>query len=315
MNVDLNDVVVLVRVVETGSFSAAARRLGVPKSTVSRRISRLEKELGVRLLQRTTRKLNLTDAGKLYYQRCSKVLTDLDEVQRTIGNMQSEPRGTLRLSAPNDMAQPFVAGLIADYCARYPDVRVVVEISTRFVDLVAEGFDLALRAGSLQDSSLVARRLSKFQARLYASPEYLARAGVPQSPEALRKHRCLLLGAERNAAVWQLSGPDGVSRVEVVGAVTSNDVLLLRGAAVAGMGIVNLPILTCADEEQSGRLVRVLPEYGGTESGLYAVYPTGQQLSPKVRRFIELAVEHAARGLSSDTAEASKATRAPRRRP
>jgi DNA-binding transcriptional LysR family regulator len=291
MAVDLNDVIYLARVVETGSFSAAARRLGVPKSTVSRRIARLEKDLGVRLVQRTTRKLGLTDAGELYYEHCSRALAQLEEGHRTLSRMQQAPSGTLRLSAPPDLAQPLVGQLIAEFGDRFPDVRVIAEMTTRVVDLVAEGFDLAIRAGTLLDSSLVARRLATFGIRLWASPGYLAKAGTPKEPADLRGHRCLLLGSERTRANWSLEGPLGIVSVDVDGQLVSNDVTLLRRAAVAGRGIARLPTLTCFEEERAKRLVRVLPDYQLGESGVYAVFPSGAYLSPKVRSFVELAVE------------------------
>jgi DNA-binding transcriptional LysR family regulator len=291
MAIDLNDVVYLARVVETGSFSAAARRLAVPKSTVSRRIARLEKDLGVRLLQRTTRKLGLTDAGELYYQYCSRALSQLDEGQRLLSHMQQAPSGTLRLTAPPDLAQPLVGQLVAEFGRRFPEVHVVAEMTTRVVDLVAEGFDLAIRAGTLSDSSLVARRLATFGIYLWASPEYLANARPLKQPSDLRRHRCLLLGSERTRATWTLQGPSGIVAVDVEGELASNDVTLLRRAAVAGRGVARLPTITCFEEEGARRLVRVLPEFQCGEAGVYAVFPSGAHLSPKVRAFVELAVE------------------------
>lgn len=294
MTSDLNDVIVLVRVVETGSFSGAARRLGVPKSTVSRRIARLERDLGARLLQRTTRRLSLTDAGQIYYRHCSRVLAELDEAHRTVSGMQQQPSGVLRLTAPHDLAA-IVSTLIADFSERYPEVRVVTEMTTRVIDLVAEGFDLALRAGQLHDSSLIARRLASFDVVLYASPQYLERCGMPELPRHLANHRCLTLGSQRTSESWQLTGPDGAETVEVQAFLASNDVTLLCNAAAAGMGIANLPTLTCREDEKAGRLVRVLPTYRGGETGLYAVFPTGEHLAPKVRRFVELAAVHMSR--------------------
>lgn len=291
MNTDLNDIIVLVRVVETGSFSAAARKLGAPKSTVSRRIARLERALGARLLQRTTRKLGLTDAGEIYYQHCVRALAELDGAQRTVSGMQQEPTGTLRLTAPPDFSQPIVGELVSAYGEKYPDVRVVAETTTRMVDLVVEGFDLALRAGTLQDSSLVARRLATFGVYLYASPAYLERFGTPLRPEELRGHRALLLGSDKTHALWTLRNADEEVSVDMEGHVASNDVTLLRTAACGGRGIARLATLTCFQEERAGRLVRVLPDYLAGETGVYAVFPSGEQLAPKVRAFVELAVE------------------------
>jgi DNA-binding transcriptional LysR family regulator len=286
---DLNDVVCLAEVVATGSFSAAARRLAVPKSTVSRRIARLEKDLGVRLLQRTTRKLGLTDAGEVYYHHCSRALSLLDEGQRSVVGMQQAPSGTLRLTAPPDLAQPLVGEIIAEFGEQHPDVHVVAEMTTRMVDLVSEGFDLAIRAGTLADSSLVARRLALFGIQLWASPDYLARFGTPTTPHELRGHRCLLLGTERPRASWTLEGAEGIVTVDVDGQLASNDVMLLRRAAVSARGIARLPTITCFEAEREGRLVRVLPDYSCGESGVYAVFPSGTHLSAKVRAFVEVA--------------------------
>lgn len=286
---DLNDVACLAEVVATGSFSAAARRLAVPKSTVSRRIARLERDLGVRLLQRTTRKLGLTDAGEAYYQSCSRALALLEEGRRSVTGMQREPSGTLRLTAPPDLAQPLVGEVIAEFGERHPEVHVVAEMTTRMVDLVSEGFDLAIRAGTLADSSLVARRLAVFGIHLWASPAYLERSGAPAEPRDLRSHRCLLLGTERPRAAWSLEGTDGIVTIDVEGQLASNDVTLLRQAAVNGRGIARLPTITCFEEERKGRLVRVLPDYSSGESGVFAVFPSGTHLSPKVRAFVEVA--------------------------
>lgn len=286
---DLNDVACLAEVVATGSFSAAARRLAVPKSTVSRRIARLEKDLGVRLLQRTTRKLGLTDAGEIYYQHCSRALTLLDEGQRSVTGMQQAPSGTLRVSAPPDLAQPLLGEIIAEFGELHPDVHVVAEMTTRMVDLVTEGFDLAIRAGTLADSSLVARRLASFGVHLWASPSYLERHGTPRSPRELRGHRCLLLGTERPRASWSFESDEGILTIDVEGQLASNDVTLLRRAAVSGRGIARLPTITCFEEERQGRLVRLLDAFASGEAGVYAVFPSGTHLSPKVRAFVEVA--------------------------
>ncbi len=288
MNLDLNDVLVFARVVEAGGFSAAAKRLGLPKSTVSRRVARLEKDLGARLLQRTTRKLSLTDAGSVYYGHCNRVLNELDAAQRTVSNLQDSPRGVLRVTAPNDVGFVFLGDLVAEYQAKYPEVQVVAELSTRHVDLVAEGFDVALRGGNLRDSSLVARKLNRSRSRLFASSKYLKRYGTPKKPEDLAEHRCLLVGHNVLNSTWSLRGPKGDVQVDVSGSISSNDYGFLKRAALAGSGIANLPRTVCPAKES---LQRVLPEFSGAETGLYAVYPTAHQLSPKVRSFIDMAAK------------------------
>ena len=287
MSPNLNDVLVFSRVVEAGGFTAAAARLGLPKSTVSRRVMRLERALGARLLQRTTRKLRLTDAGAIYYGHCNRVLSELEAAERCINKLEESPRGVLRVTAPGDVG-PFLAELVVTYQARYPEVVVVAELSTRQVDLVAEGFDVALRGGHLRDSSLMARRLASARSRLWASPGYLQKCGEPTTPQQLQDHGCLLFGVNIPQATWRLTGPSGDVQVDVSGPLSSNDLGFLRDAAVAGAGIANLPGLS---GKPPTPLVRVLPDYEGSASGLYAVYPSSQLLSPKVRCFIDLAAE------------------------
>jgi DNA-binding transcriptional LysR family regulator len=293
-DMDLNDVRVLVSVVDSGSFSEAARRLDLPKSSVSRRVARLERALGARLLQRTTRHLHLTDAGQLYYRHCVRVLHELDQAASTINELQGAPRGTLRLSAPNDL-DGIVSSLVYKYQALYPDVRVLLDLTTRYVDVVSEGFDLVLRAGVLSDSSLVARRLMRFTFQLFASETYVQRKGMPTTPDELRNHDCLCVGTLRAGATWELHGPGRVERVDVTGPIASNDLSFLRQAVVDGRGIGRLPV-RLGDRLDIGRpgLVRILPDYRGTESGLYAVYPSAERLAPKIRRFVELAVRWSA---------------------
>lgn len=286
---DLENVRVFVRVVETGSFTAAAKALGLPKSSVSRRVGTLEETLGARLLNRTTRKLSMTDAGALYFARASRALGDLDEAAAAVDELQREPRGLLRITLPPDLTGYFT-DLIAQFMAHHPDVQVAALATGRRVDLVGEGFDLALRAGVLADSSMVARKLLDSRLALYASTKYLRAHGMPSSIEALADHNCLLFGIERMTDTWILDGPGGSVQVEVKGDFACSDFGMLRQACERHMGIARIPFASVAQEQESG-LTRLFPDYSSGAGGVFAVYPTTRHLSPKVRAFIDFARE------------------------
>lgn len=279
MHVD--QAVVFVQVVESGSFTAAAARLDMPKSTVSRRVSQLEERLGVRLLQRTTRKLRLTHEGEAYYRRAAQALATLGDAEQAVLQSLDTPRGTLRVSAPVDLSRP-VGVLVARFCQAYPEVHVSMDFSQRKVDLVGEGFDVALRGGTLADSSLIARLLAPSMFGLYASRDYLDAHGTPACLAELSSHRCLLFGHSHHD-VWHLDGPRGPEEVAVQGPVAGNDFIFLWSLARAGAGIAWLP-LARSDE---GPLVRVLPDYRQERGGLYAVYPSTENLVPRVRVFVD----------------------------
>src|SRR3954468_1318017 len=220
---DLNHVAVFARVVELQSFTAAAKQLGLPKSSVSRTLSRLEDELGVRLLQRTTRKLHLTEAGQAYYERARVALTGLEEAASAATNLSAEPRGTVRLSAPADVGILNLGELVARFVRKYPLVHVEISFSSRFVDLVAEGFDLALRAGKMADSSLVARKIGSDALGIYASANYLRRRGRPKTLADLADHDCVLFHGTNGKSEWHLTGPQGEERVTVRGPLNTDE--------------------------------------------------------------------------------------------
>ena len=287
---DLAEITVFVQVVQAGSFTEAARRLGLPKSTVSRRVSRLEDTLGVRLLQRTTRTLRLTDAGSAFFDRVSRAIADIDEAAHAVTQAQEAPQGELRLTAPVDFGIAYLAEIIREFTELYPEVRVDIELTGRTVDLVAEGFDLALRAGTLQDSSLVASKVGQVENGLYASPDYVERRGKPKKPSDLSEHACILFRARDGARRWQLRGPKGTTEVAVRGPVTSNDFTFLRSSALAGTGIALLPTFICAPDLRAGNLVRLLPSYCSAGGALYVVYPSSRNLSAKVQTFRDFLV-------------------------
>lgn len=285
---DLNETLAFVAVVRARSFTAAGARLGVPKSTLSRQVSRLEERLGARLLQRTTRKLSLTEMGEAYFQRCARAIEDIEEAERVAHDVAGEPRGTLKVSVPFDFARDFLAAWMPELRARYPELELVFVMTQARVDLVAEGIDVALRGGALPDAGFVARRLAKSELGLYASAAYLKRRGVPRTLEELKGHDCILFGL---ASGMRLEGPDGPVELKARAWLTANEFGFLREQVRAGLGIGLLVSPLIGDERQLEGLTRVLPDYGVSEGGLYAVYPSRHHLSPKVRVFVDFLVE------------------------
>jgi DNA-binding transcriptional LysR family regulator len=279
---DLNRVSVFVRVVDSGSFTAAAAALGLPKSSVSRSVARLEQELGVRLLQRTTRTLHLTDAGHAYYDRVSRALGGLEEAQAAVSDMQATPRGLVRVTAPIDLGVSMISGLVARFVRQHPEIHVELVLTGRFLNLVDEGIDLAVRAGKLDDSSLVARKVGTLEARLLASPAYLKRRGAPRTVADLARQDCVLFRGRRGEASWELAGPKGIERVDVSGTVSADDLAFVRQLLLAGVGIGLVPWTTCAEDIDRGRLVRVLPEYASPGGPLHIVYPSTRYVPQRV---------------------------------
>ena len=284
--VDLNEVVIFTRVVEAESFTVAARRLEMPKSTVSRKVSQLEDRLGVRLLHRTTRSLRLTDVGAAYYERCARIVAQLEEADFAATEAQASPRGTLRVTAPVEFT--FLGELVAELLHIHVDLRIEVVLTGRRVDLVEEGFDLAIRAGRLVDSTLIARKLGSVQPQVLAAPAYLAGHARPLEPDDLRtNHECILFGEAQRGGMWQLG-----HEVQVKGRLVTNAIGLAREAAVAGLGLALLPDFLCRAQLADGRLEAVLDDHLSPRMHVYALYPTSRHLSPKVRTFLDFAVEH-----------------------
>lgn len=288
---DLQDVTAFLAVVDTGSFTAAARRLGLAKSNVSRRLARLEQRLGARLLERTTRRQRLTEVGETYHAHVTGAMRQLEEAARSVSEIQGEPRGRLRITAPADWNET-MGRLVAEFSAQYPHIQVEVDLTQRRVDLVAEGFDLALRAGRLEDSSLIARSVGEGAAHLYASPAYLERRGPPRSLEALAEHAFVLFRGRQGEARLELDGPDGTHEsVTVSGVISALDFGFVRHALLHGAGIGLLPDSLGAAELEAGRLRLVLPQYCLGRSPFHVVYPSAQFLSPKVRVFVDFCAQ------------------------
>jgi len=290
---DLDELSTFLTVAAAGSLSEAARRLGLPKSTVSRRLSRTEEKLGVQLIHRTTRRFSLTEDGIAYRERISQAFATLDEANAALREQQETPRGHLRITAPVDLALAELGPLVAEFTARYPQTTVEMVLTERVLDLIGEGIDLAVRAAPiLPDSTLVARRIGVVESHLAASPSYLDAHGRPRFVDDLRHHRFVLRSAFQGAATLALEGPDGDERVEVIAAVSASDFSFVHRATCAGGGIGVLPSFLAAPEIEAGRLERVLPDYRLGLGNLFVVHPGGRLLPAKVRAFREFLIAH-----------------------
>lgn len=288
---DLQDVTAFLAVVDTGSFTAAAQRLGLAKSNVSRRVARLEQQLGARLLERTTRRQRLTEVGETYHAHVSRAVEQLAEASRSVSEIQGEPRGRLRITAPADWNET-MGRLVAEFSARFPHIQLEVDLTQRRVDLVAEGFDLAIRAGRLEDSSLIARTVGEGATHLYASPAYLERRGEPRSVTELAEHAFVLFRGRHGEARLELDGPQGKrDQVTVSGVISALDFGFVRHALLHGAGIGLLPDSLGASELEAGRLRLVLPSHCLGRSPFHVVYPSARFLSPKVRVFVDFCAE------------------------
>lgn len=285
--IDLNEMTLFVKVVESGTFTGAARALGLPKSTVSRKVAALEERLGVRLLQRTTRKVTLTELGAAYFERAARVVQEADEAERAVSLSQATPRGRLRISAPVEGAE-WIGAAVTDYLLLHPEVEVELDLTHRYVNLVEEGYDLALRGGALPDSTLIARRLGVSRMVVCAAPSYLAEHGEPATPQALKEHACLLHGAREPL---HFSGPKGIATLNLHPRFSANNLNVLRDAALAGLGVTVLPNGFCEREIADGRLVELLRDWSLPEGGFHAVYPSPRHLTPKVRTFLDFLAE------------------------
>lgn len=289
MHHDLNDLYYYVQTVTYGGFAQAGRALGIPKSKLSRRVSMLEERLGVRLIQRSTRSFAVTELGELYYSRCKAMLTEADAAQSVIESHQAEPCGIVRVSCPIDLLHAHIGVILVDFAARNPRVRVQLTGINRAVDVVAEGIDLALRVRRLplDDSDLAMRVLGYATQYLLASPELLELNGVPHSPSDLSSLPSLGYGPPMEAHAWTLLGDNGRSVQQHSPRFVTTDMLTLRQAAVAGIGVVQLPAMLVRQELDDGRLVRLLPAWSSPKEIIHAVFPSRRGLSSSVRVLIE----------------------------
>lgn len=285
------DLLVFHAVVKHASYAKAAEELSLSPSGVSRIVSRLEEQLGARLVQRTTRKLSLTEAGTAFHGRTVQILGDLAEAEAELQSAQVRPRGLLKVTTSVVFGQHYAAPLFTALLAKFPDLSVDLVLTNRFVDLIEEGLDLAIRIGSLGDSRLIARRLCTNRRVLVASPKYLAERGVPKTLDDLREHDCVLFTAFAKPREWRLLGPDGPVTVAVSGRIASNNVEVASTAAKLGSGITVGATLAIGQALLSGELVRVLGNYEFEQTAVFAVYPSARQLSQKVRATVDFLAE------------------------
>jgi DNA-binding transcriptional LysR family regulator len=288
---DLPSLQAFVKVVQTGSFTRAADALHTQKAHLSRVVSQLERELGVRLLERTTRALSLTEVGREFFERAVGILASVEDAQRVVQKAQGEPRGTLKLTCGVEFGMIAVSGWIDRYLQRYPQVRAEADFTGRLVDIVHEGFDLAIRVGPLADSTLAARKLGDLTYGLFASPDYVARRGVPEHPSDLATHDVLAFAGGSHRATWTLSKGGHEERLLLQPRLKANNVFAVRDAAIAGLGIAQLPQIVAAAQVSGRQLNAVLPGWSPPTVPVHAVFASARYLTPKVRGFIDLAVE------------------------
>ena len=283
---------VLTAIVEGGSLSEAARKLDLTPSAISKQLAQLEDRLGVRLFNRTTRKLNLTDEGAAFYERARAILSDLAEAEESLLNQSGAPRGRLVVDAPVAFGRVCVAPVLGEFLSAYPEVHLDFRLSDRLIDPIEEGVDLVIRIGEMKDSALIGRRLSKNRRLVVASPAYLARAGRPETPEDLADHACLVHSLRRPRGEWQFQeARAGSHGVPVTGPFESVDIEILRLMAIEGQGLAQLPVWLVARDIESGALVEVLSDHLSPDSDIFTLYPSARHLSPKVRRFVDFLVE------------------------
>ncbi|HCM04470.1 MAG TPA: LysR family transcriptional regulator [Oceanospirillales bacterium] len=286
---DLNEMAIFVRVVESGSFTGAAKALGLPKSTVSRKITQLEERLGVRLIQRTTRSLSLTDTGTAYHAHCARILCEIEEANTAVTQMQNTPTGTLRITAPVLFGSTVLSGLIAEYMDLHPQVNIELVLSDQIIDLVQEGIDVAFRVGQLEDSSLIGRYLGDVKAMVCASPDYIAKFGKPNHPDEISDHQVLSSSGWNQ---WALKGPEEQEiNVNIKPRLKVNDLSSLYTLTLSGAGIAALPVLIAASAIKSKNLVPILCDWPFEAHPIHTLYASNRHLSAKVRSFVDFVIE------------------------
>lgn len=286
---------VFVRVAEQGSFSAAAQQLGLSKSVVSKHITSLEERLGVRLINRTTRRLALTEVGAVYRDYCARIVEEIEEAELTASAHSVEPRGRLKVNAPMTFGFRNLSPLLPAFLARHPGIEVELTLNDRVVDLLEEGFDVAVRIGELADSTLIARRLATARNICAASPRYLETAGTPAEPADLMRRNCLVYNLRRQPGEWAFMRDGQRVAVRVSGSLKANNGDALRVAACEALGIVQLPDFIIGDDLEAGRLVPVLTDWEGPPIPIHAVFPPQRHPSAKLRAFVDFLVERFAR--------------------
>ena len=288
---ELSSLQAFVKVVQTGSFTRAADALQTQKAHLSRVVTQLEKELGARLLERTTRSLSLTEIGREFFERAVGILASVEDAQRSVQKAQGEPRGVLKLTCGVEFGMIAVSRWIAAYLERYPQVRVDAEFTGRLVDIVHEGFDLAIRVGPLADSTLTARKLGELHYGLFAAPTYLTRHAAPTHPAELQAHHILSFAGGSHHATWSLTCGNQHERMALQARMKANNVFAVRDAAMAGLGIAQMPLIVAQQAVETGQLSQVLKDWSLPTVPVHAVFASARYLTPKVRGFIDLALD------------------------
>ena len=280
-------------VVDQGGFTDADKKMGISKSAVLKHVSSLEARLGARLLNRTTRRVSPTEIGLAYYDRARRVLSDAGEADALVASMQSAPTGLLRLSVATDFGVNHLSPILGDFLQKYPDITVNMVLNNRYVELISEGFDMAIRMGDLEDSSLRARKLTETQMRMIAAPSYFEKHGRPARLDDLNTHKLLHYSNQASGNAWKITAPSGEERqIRSAGWLSVNDGQSLLNACIAGLGIAYLPSFLYANAMEQGQVVDVMPDLPVESTGIYAVYPPGRFTQPKVRAFIDFLVAH-----------------------
>jgi len=287
----LDGVAVFVETINAGSFTAAAHALGHSTSYVSKTITRLEKRLGSRLLNRTTRTLSLTDAGRAYFDRCDQIVIDAENAERSINQLQEKPSGLLRINAPVSFGSKYLLDVFAQFMHRYPEVKLEIEFNDRLIDVVAEGYDVVIRVGEIKDSNLVARKFTSSHSVVVASPDYLKRKGCPQQAEDLVNHDCVAYSLLPTPTQWVFYKDGLRSSTTVEPRAMCNSAEIEVAMVLQGIGITCLPLFTCEKEVANGKLQIILDDYDRLQYDIFAVYPHRQYLTAKVRVFVDFLVE------------------------
>lgn len=290
---ELSNLALFVRVVDDGSFSAAARFLGMLPSSVSRQISQLENELGVRLFHRTTRRQHLTEAGEVYLQHAQSIVADIDSAKRAVSQLAETPSGCLNIAIEADFANTFIVPLLPDFMIRYPEIHIQFLMNTRIVDLIGSGVDIAIRIGELDDSSLYARKMGTSRSLICASPTYIERYGIPSRPEDLSNHNCLSFRSQSRKKFWEFQIEGKIKEININGSINGNNLMLLRNSALAGLGIINIPVWMVENDINSGGLVPLLENFSMNPNSIpiHAVFAHNRHMAPKIRAFIDYLVE------------------------
>jgi DNA-binding transcriptional LysR family regulator len=289
---DLTGISVFAAVVEAGSFTAAARALGLSKSAVSKQVARLEDRLGARLLNRTTRRLSLTEVGRAFYERCQRIVAEAEEAELAVTTLQEQPRGVLRVNVPMSFGLLHIAPALPAFTERYPELKVDLTLNDRVIDVIEEGADLAIRIAEMPDSSLICRKLADARLVTCAAPSYLERCGRPASPADIAGHNCLVYSYLGRGNLWPfLDGDGGITEVPVDGTMKANNGDILHAVALSGIGLLRTPTFISGPDIRAGRLEMVLRDHEPPPRGIYAVYPHNRHLSTKVRLFVDHLVE------------------------